>query len=377
MKFAHISDLHLGKRLDNYSLIEDQRHILSQIIKIALDEGCDGILIAGDIYDKASPSAEAVKLFDEFLTELSRTSLSVYIISGNHDSAERINYGREIMEKADIHIAAEYDGKLSVVTVEDEYGSLDICMLPFLKPSMVRHYHEDHEIASYTDMIRAVIESSGIDKSRRCLMMCHQFISGAATCDSEYLNVGTLDNVDANVFEGFDYVALGHIHGPQEPAKNVRYCGTPLKYSGSEIKHKKSVTIVELKGKNDVSVSTVPLVPLRDMHEIKGKYDEIMDKSFYEGKDLDDFYYITLTDNDEILNVMQRLRTVYKNIVKLTFDNERTRTTSQVKRVENTASRSPFELFAGLYKEQNGVDLDEEQAEYIQSMISRIWGDGR
>ena len=375
MRFAHVSDLHLGKRLGSYTLIEDQRYILSKIADIASTEKCDGILIAGDIYDKSAPSAEAVKLFGEFLTQLSKAGLSVYIISGNHDSPERIDYGREIMAGADIHICACYEGIASVLTVSDKYGELDICSVPFIKPSFVRGYYPDAEIKTYTDMMRSVIEKSGIDRDKRCVMMCHQFITGAATCDSEYISVGTLDNIDAEVFDGFDYVALGHIHSPQNVRKNIRYCGTPLKYSASEISHKKSVTIIDLKEKGDTEISTVPLNPMRDVMELRGRYDELMARSYYEQLDTDGFFYITLTDDTDIPNVMHKLRTVYHNIVQLSFDNNRTRTVSEVTAAVHTDSKTPFELVAELFKEQNGTDMTEEQSEYIKDIIDSIWGD--
>ncbi|HCJ41606.1 exonuclease SbcCD subunit D [uncultured Ruminococcus sp.] len=375
MKLAHISDLHLGKKLDNFSLIENQEHILAQIIDTALSEGCDGILIAGDVYDKSIPSAEAVKLFNEFLTNLSKTPLAVYIISGNHDSSERVNYASEILKAANIHIGAVYDSKPEIITVSDGYGELDICLMPFVKPSTVKGYYPDAVIDSYTDMMRVVIEKSGIDKSRRCVMVCHQFITGASTCDSEYASVGTLDNIDASVFEGFDYVALGHIHSPQNIAENVRYCGSPLKYSVSEIDQKKSVTIVELKGKNDVSVYEKQLVPLREMIPLKGSYDRLMERSFYEGLDLDDFFSITLTDEDEIPYVMNKLRNVYKYIVSLSYDNIRTRTESIINGEVSTETRSPLELFSSLFRQQWGRDMSDEQNEYINRMIEEIWED--
>ncbi|MCR5021382.1 exonuclease SbcCD subunit D [Ruminococcus sp.] len=375
MRFAHVSDLHLGKRLGSYTLIEDQRYILSQIADTASAEKCDGILIAGDIYDKSAPSAEAVKLFGEFLTKLSKAGLSVYIISGNHDSPERIDYGREIMAGADIHICACYEGSAEVLTVKDEYGELDICSVPFIKPSLVRSYCPEADIHTYTDMMRTVIEQSGIDRDRRCIMMCHQFITGAATCDSEYLSVGTLDNVDAEVFDGFDYVALGHIHSPQNVRKNIRYCGTPLIYSASEISNKKSLTIADIKEKGNVEISTVPLRPLRDVMELKGRYDELMARSYYENLDTEGFFYITLTDDTDIPNVMPKLRTVYQNIVQLSFDNSRTRTVSVVTAAVNTDTKTPYELVAELFKEQNGADMTEEQSEYVKDIIDSIWGD--
>ena len=375
MRFAHISDLHLGKRLNNYQLTADQKHILEQIADIAEKESCDAVLIAGDIYDKSAPSADAVKLFDGFLTDLCRRGLSIYIISGNHDSAERVSYGRDIMERADIHICAVYNGSVHIVKAEDEYGELDICLLPFIKPSSVRAFYPDADIVTYTDMMRTALKNSDVDTNRRCVLMCHQFITGASTCDSEYISVGTLDNIDADVFDGFDYVALGHIHGPQNIAKNIRYCGTPLKYSMSETVHKKSVTIVDIKEKHDVTVSTVPLVPMHDVKQISGTYNQLMSKEYYDGLDLEDYYFITLTDDADIPNVMHKLRTVYKNIINLSFDNSRTRSVSLVTAGPRKDTATPFELFSSLYTEQNGCGLTDEQSEYIKGLIDRIWRD--
>ena len=375
MRFAHISDLHLGKRLGNYTLIEDQRYILDRIADIVTEKECSGVLIAGDIYDKSTPSAEAVKLFNEFLTKLCKAGKKVYIVSGNHDNPERVNYASEIMAVADIHICAGHFGEIKVVKAEDEYGGLDICLLPFIKPSYIRERFPDSEINDYTDMMRTVLENSGIDRSRRCVLVCHQFITGAKTCDSEYISVGTLDNIDAGVFDGFDYVALGHIHNPQEPAKNVRYCGTPLKYSSSEISHTKSVTIIDLKEKNNVEVTTEELVPMRDLIPLKEKYEVLTSKSFYSKLDLDAFYYITLTDDTETPYVMAKLRTIYKNIVQLGYDNERTRSTADVGNISRADNKTPYELFSALFKEQFKRDLTEEQQEYIKQKIDRIWGD--
>ena len=375
MRLAHISDLHLGKRLGSFPLIEEQRDILRQIVDTAVRENCDGVLIAGDIYDKTSPSAEAVRLFDEFLTDLCDAKLSVYMISGNHDSSERVDYGSAIMERSDIHICGEYKGEPEIVTVSDEYGELDICLMPFIKPSYVRAYHEDCDIKTYTDMMRFAIDNSRIDTKRRCVLVCHQFITGALTSESEYSSVGTLDNIGAEVFEGFDYVALGHLHRPQNIRPNIRYCGTPLKYSASEIKPDKSVTIIELKDKNNIELSYIELKPLRDVVEHKDKYEVLMSAAYISKVNTEDYCFITLTDEDDIPYVMQKLRTVYKNIVKLSYDNLRTRTVSNVTASVSTMTKTPQQLFAELFKEQNGADMNSEQTEYIKGLIEKIWGD--
>ena len=375
MRLAHISDLHLGKKLDKYPLIEDQRHILRQIVDIAVGQKCDGILIAGDIYDKSMPSAESVKLLDDFLYDLTNAGLPAYIISGNHDSAERVNYGSGILARAGLYISADFDGRLSLCKAEDEYGEVDIYMLPFIKPAHVRKKYPDAQINDYTDMMRTVIENSGVDFSKRCILMCHQFITGASTCDSEYLSVGTLDNIDAKVLEGFDYVALGHIHSPQNVGNNIRYCGTPLKYSSSESEHIKSVTLIDLCEKGNVNVSTVPLVPLHDLRCLRGNFDELISKEFTDKLDPDDYYYITLTDDRDIPNVLRQLRAVYKNFVSMKFDNSRTRAAANVKREVQADKKTPFELMESLYLQQNGMEMTEEQADYIKGLIDSIWED--
>lgn len=373
MRFAHISDLHLGKRLNRFSLIEDQQYILDEIIKTAEENGCGAMLIAGDIYDKSMPSAEAVKLFDDFITKLSKTDMKTFIISGNHDSTERVAYASSIMEASNIFIAPQYEGELKKVKVDDEYGEVNVFMLPFVKPPHVRTCYPEAEINDYTDMMRTVLENSELDTSQRNVLMCHQFITGAKTCDSEYVTVGTLDNINASVFEGIDYVALGHIHGAQDIAQNVRYCGTPLKYSISESGHKKSVTIVDIKQKGEVTVTQAPLTALRDLRELKGTYAQLMERSSYEGTNTQDFIHITLTDNEDIPEVVYKLRTVYPNLIQLDYDNLRTRKLSQVNAITHTDTKTPIELFGTLFEEQNGEPLSQEQTEYLNAIIESIW----
>ena len=374
MKLLHTSDLHLGKRVYEYSMLEDQEYILKRIINIVDEEKPDGVIIAGDVYDKSVPSAEAVQLFDDFLVQLARRRTEVFVISGNHDSPERIAFGGRLMNGSGIHMSPVYNGDVMPISLGDEYGQVNIFMLPFIKPAQVRRFFEE-EIVSYTDAVRAAIGGMKINAGERNVLITHQFVTGAARSESEEISVGGTDNVDGSVFAPFDYVALGHIHGAQNPRKNIRYCGTPLKYSISEINHKKSVTIVDLKGKGDVTVSTVPLVPLRDLAEINGKYDEIMERSFYEKMSLDDFYHITLTDDEDIPGVIHKLRTVYKNIIQLDYDNNRTRKFSMVTSVKQTDKRTPMEMFSSLYEEQNGMPMTEEQRKYVSSLIEKIWGE--
>lgn len=377
MRFAHISDLHLGKRLNGFSMMEDQRYILAQIVEIISDKDVDGVIIAGDIYDKSVPSAEAVALFDEFITSLCRLKKSVYIISGNHDSPERIAYGGKIMETADIYVSPVYDGTISRITKHDQYGELNIYLLPFIKPGNVRSFYPEEDTSSYTAALRTAISHGDIDKSARNIIVSHQFITGAQTCDSEDISsVGTLDCVDVGVFEDFDYAALGHIHGAQRVGRDtVRYCGTPLKYSFSECGHKKSVTIAELKEKCSVVIETYPLKPMHDMREIRGCYEELMQADSYAGTDTEDYIRVTLTDEQDIPNVMDKMRTVYKNIMELRYDNKRTRNIESPKEAEGAENKSPLELFSQLYRQQNNGDMTEEQTEYVSSLIEKIWSD--
>lgn len=269
MKFMHLSDLHLGKRVNEYSMLEDQEYILKKIIGIADSEACDAVLIAGDIYDKSVPSAEAVQLFDDFLVQLAKRKLQVFVISGNHDSPERIAFGSRIMDAEGIHISPVYNGDIKPVTLKDEFGIINIYMLPFIKPANVRRYC-DEEINSYTDALKYVISKMNVNTTQRNILITHQFVTGSVRSDSEEISVGGSDNVDAYVFEPFDYTALGHIHSPQKcGSEKIRYCGTPLKYSFSEAKDKKSVTIAELLEKGKLNIRTVELIPQHDLVEIR------------------------------------------------------------------------------------------------------------
>lgn len=377
MKLIHLSDLHLGKRVNDFSMIEDQKDILIKILGIISEEKPDGVLIAGDVYDKSVPSAEAVELFDDFLVRLSRLDTQVFIISGNHDSAERLAFGGRIMDVRGIHLSPVYSGKVEPVTLKDAHGEVDIYMLPFIKPANVRRFIEDDEqgTLTYSEAVGFAISKMSVDKSRRNVLVTHQFVTGASRSDSEDISVGGTDNVDASVFDDFDYVALGHIHGPQNVgSERIRYCGTPLKYSFSEAGHTKSVTVTELAGKGTLDVRTVPLVPLHDMKEIKGSYDEIMDKRFYENTSyISDYMHITLTDEEDIPDAVTRLRTVYKNLMKLDYDNKRTRHNVSFTASEDVEYKPPLTLFTEFYEMQNGTAVSEEQTKYLTSIIEEIW----
>lgn len=374
MKFVHLSDLHLGKRVNEYSMLEDQEYILTKIINIIDDEKPSGVIIAGDVYDKSIPSAEAVQMFDDFLTRLAKRNLQVFVISGNHDSPERMSFGSRLMDQSGIHISQVYNGEFVPFSMKDEHGVVNVYMLPFVKPAHVKRF-SDESIESYTDAIRVAITEMKVDQSARNLLITHQFVTGATRSESEDVSVGGSDNVDVSVFDVFDYVALGHIHSPQNcTSERVRYCGTPLKYSFSEAKDNKSVTVVELAEKGSLSVKTVQLVPLRDMVEIKGKYDEITLKSFYENTSYqEDYIHITLTDEEDIVDAIGKLRTVYHNLMKLDYDNKRTRRVSQVDGAVDVETKTPIELFSDFYELQNNQPMSDEQKAFVEDLIEQVW----
>ncbi len=374
MKLIHLSDLHIGKRVNEVSMIDDQEYILSQILQIIDAEAPDAVLICGDIYDKSVPSAEAVTLFDDFLCQLAPRNLEIFIISGNHDSAERLAFGGRLMEGTGIHLSPVYNGTVSPATLSDAYGEIRIWMLPFLKPAHVKRFYPEEGIESYTDACRVAVEKMGIDPEGRNVLLTHQFVTGSATCESEEISVGGTDNVDTAVFEGFDYVALGHIHGPQNVGSDrIRYCGTPLKYSFSEAGHKKSVTVVELEEKGMFRMHTVPLVPRHDMRQIRGSYEEVTAKSFYENTPVEDYLHITLTDEEDVPEAMARLRVIYPNLMKLTYDNTRTRSNAVIEGAVDVQRKSPLELFDELYTLQNNQPMNDEQRHFTQELIESIW----
>lgn len=377
MKLFHLSDLHLGIRLNEVSLIEDQKYILNQVIDYVRSEKPNGVILAGDIYDRSVPSEEAVNLYDSFITELSLLQVPVFVISGNHDSAPRLSCCSKLLSSSDIYVGGSYSGEVKKVTVNDQYGAVNIYLLPFVKPAIVKHYLDEAEaddINSYHDAVAKVIDGLNVNTSERNVIVTHQFVSGAERCDSEDISVGGTDNVAAEVFTDFDYVALGHIHGPQNVGgqERIRYCGTPLKYSFSEAKHEKSITVLELGKKGDVKITLLPLKPLRDLRILRGTYEELMLKKNYEGTNTDDYIKIVLTDENERPNVMNKMRTVYKNILQLEYDNTRTRNNEQLTLTEDIQMKNELELFAEFFEKQNGQQLIPEQEAYVRSLIEKL-----
>ncbi len=373
MKLVHLSDLHLGKRVNEFSMLEDQKHILWEILRIIGQEKPEGVIIAGDVYDKAVPPAEAVALLDEFLVRLAGMRTEVFIISGNHDSAERIAFGSRLIRESGVHLSPVFSGEIEPCTLTDEYGEVQIRMLPFIKPADVRHAFPEEEIGDYTDAVRTVIRHMNPDPSVRNVLVAHQFVTGAERSDSEDVSVGGMDNVDASVFELFDYVALGHIHGPQRIGREtVRYCGTPLKYSFSERNHVKSVTVVTLSEKGRTEIRTVPLIPLHDMREIRGTYEELTLRKNWEGTATDDYLHVILTDENDVPDAMARLRVIYPNIMKVDYDNQRTRTASLTGLAEETERKSEMELFEEFYAGQNGQPLSGEQRSFAEALLEKL-----
>ena len=378
MRFLHLSDLHLGKRVNEFSMLEDQAYILKEILNIIDEQKVEAVLIAGDVYDKVIPSAEAVRLLDDFLTRIAARELPVFLISGNHDSAERVAFGSRLMSSRQIYLSPVFESDVEPVTISDRYGEINIYMLPFVKPSLVKRVYPEEEIITYQDAVNAAVQHMQIDTDKRNVLLAHQFVTGAARCDSEELSVGGVDDVDASVFDGFDYVALGHLHGSQKIGKEtVRYSGTPLKYSFSEANQKKAAVIVDVEEKGKINIQQIPLVPKHDMWEIRGTYMEVTALDFYKDMKTDDYLHITLTDEEDIPDAIGKLRTIYPNIMKLSYDNLRTRAAVTVRGTAEVEEKSPMELLKEFYELQNNQPMTDEQEEIARGMMEEIWEDER
>lgn len=372
MKLFHLSDLHIGKRVNEFSMIEDQKYILTQILYAADQEKPDGILISGDVYDRTIPTAEAVQVFDAFLTRLSEQKIPAFIISGNHDSAERLAFGSSLMGKSGIYFSKVYDGTVEKIPMQDAYGTVWIYLLPFLRPSTIRHALPERaeEVQSAADAVRIALEQTKIDEKERNVLLAHQFVTGAKRCDAEELQVGDVDQIPAELFTSFEYVALGHIHSPQKVGREtVRYCGAPLKYSFSEAGQEKSITVVELKEKGSVDLRTIPLKPLHDLRKIRGTYLEVTAKSFYENRDCEDYLQVTLTDEEDVPDGMAKLRTIYPNLMRLEYDNKRTRSNAEVRAAERVEEKSELELFQEFYELQNNQSMTRMQEQFVEELL--------
>lgn len=374
MKFMHLSDLHIGKRVNEYSMLEDQRYILRQVLHLVDEEKPEAVVIAGDIYDKSVPGGDAVLLFDWFLTQLAERKVPVFLISGNHDSAERLSFGRELFAESGVYISEVYEGKIQKAVLQDSYGPVNFYLFPFLKPALVRHFMPEKEIVDYQSAMEAVVEGLDIDYSERNVFVVHQFLTGALRSESEEVSVGGLDDISSSVFDGIDYVALGHIHRPQWVGREtVRYCGTLLKYSFSEAEHEKTVTFVNMKEKGDIEIRERRLVSLRDMRKLKGSYLELTNPEHYRNTRVEDYLGITLTDEEDIPEVMGKLSSIYPNIMKLEYDNRRTRAPGIDAAPEAAGYKTPSQMFDEFYEKQNGSPMSKEQREYVAALITDIW----
>ena len=377
MRFVHLSDLHLGKRVCEFSMLEDQKYILDQILALLDAHPVDGVLLAGDLYDKPVPPAEAVRLLDWFLTQLAARDLPVFAISGNHDSADRVAFGAALLENSRVYVSPVFSSPPLPISITDAYGPVDVYLLPFLKPASVRHIWPDEPIESYNDALACVLRHCPVDPARRNVLVAHQFVAGATACESEEPSVGGVDCVDAGLFDAFDYVALGHLHSPQKVGRDtVRYCGTPLKYSFSEAHQNKSVTFVELGEKGCVDISTAPLTPLHDLRELRGSYLELTDRRNYEGTATDAYLHITLTDEQDVPDALAKLRLVYPNLMRLDYDNRRTRENREVNAPERVENITPLQHFSAFYELQNNQPLTDEQTAFCQQLIEEIWKEG-
>lgn len=370
MRFLHLADLHIGKRVNGFSMIEDQKFVFEQVYNVIENEKIDGIIMAGDIYDKPVPSAEAVKLFDEMLTRLVSINLPIFVISGNHDSAERIGFGSDILSAAKVYMSRVYNGNLQKIELEDDYGKINVYLLPFIKPATVKNIYKEAEIEDYDDALEYVLSQEKIDETKRNVIVSHQFVTGAMRSESEEVSVGGLDNVSVENYEAFDYVALGHIHRAQQMGReSARYAGTLLKYSFSEEKHNKSMTIVDLKEKGNIEIKEIPVKPLHDLKTIKGKFSKITSEEFYKELKKEDYYRAVLTDEDDILNAIGKLKSIYPNLMSMEYDNTRTRSYSVVDNVETGETKSPLDYFEEFFEKQNGRKMSEKQRNYLLEIL--------
>ena len=380
MKILHLADLHLGKILQEQSLLEDQEYMLNEIIDIIKEEKIETVLISGDVYDRSVPPADAVNLLDDFLRKLIKElKIKVFIISGNHDSKDRLSFGSKIFEDEGLYIESRYNGKLRKVTLDDEYGKLNIYMLPFIKPIEVRQFFEEDIENNYNTAINKIISRETIDTKERNIIMVHQFVTAGTNeperMDSEMLSLGGIENVDVSNFDNFDYVAIGHVHGPQRIGRDTaRYAGTMLKYSFSEIRNNKSVPIIDMKEKNNIDIKLIPLKPLRDMREIKGPIEELLKKENYEKGNTNDYIKAVITNEEPVFDAIGQIRRIYPNTLKLEIRNSKTMNGIQEQdlNLEKLKKKSELELFADFYEAQNNVPLGENQKEIISKVIAEV-----
>lgn len=374
MKFAHLADLHLGKTVNGFSMIEDQKYILNQILQILDERHVDAVVIAGDVYDRSVPSIEAVNLLNTFLSELNKRKYEVYIIAGNHDSSQRLSYGSDLFHQMHIHIEGSWSGYLAYHDFKDKYGIVRVHLLPYLRPSDINRYSEE-KADSYNKAIEAAIQTADLSKDRN-IILTHQFVSGTVldTDGSEELNIGGLDAVDGHLYDSFDYVAMGHIHRPQKLLReNMRYSGTPLPYSFAECRYQKSMPVITMEEKGtEPDIELCPLKPLHGMREIHGYFDDILHNS-KDDTHTEDYMHITLNDENDVTDALPQLRDIYPNLMKLDYDNTRTRNQNDLRILKKMEKQNPMDIFSTFYKDSNGTEMSEEQKKIIQDLITSVW----
>lgn len=379
MKFIHISDLHLGKQLAEYSLLEDQRYILRQILDIVADRQPDAVVVAGDLYDKPVPPAEAVTVLDWFITSLTEMGVALLMISGNHDSPERLDFGSGLFEEKGVYLVGQFNGAPKKVTLGKPDDQADFYLLPFIRPGNVRPFYPDEEIKSYDDAMRCVMKNLTLSKEIPSVLVAHQFVTAGGVSpersESEVISLGGTDNVDVSNFISFQYVALGHIHRPQRLTRDsVRYAGSPLKYSFSEAEYDKSVVMVTLNGMEEPSIELIPLVPMRDLRRIRGPLDKLLSDEVAAASNREDYLHVTLTDTEPVADPLYRLRQVYPNIMRLSFSSSLEEEEVEIAACEEVEHRTPPQLFAEFYNQMQGEPLSEEDGKLVLRLMEKVWG---
>lgn len=373
MRTAHLADLHLGKTVNGFSMIDEQKHILDEILDIFKQEQIEAVMIAGDVFDRPIPSVEAIRLFNDFLNALVNEHCEVFIIAGNHDSGDRLSFGAELFENMHIHIAGNYEGVIPSYAMKDPYGTIVFHLLPFIRPINVNRYidEQDDKAADYTQAVQKALANDTVDPSVRNVILSHQFVTGVEVDEngSEELIVGGLDQVSGSVYDAYDYVCLGHIHHPQHVMRDTMvYSGTPLKYSFSEASQTKHVVIIDFHEKGNMIITAVPLHPLHEMREVQGTYDEVIHLPKSE-----DYMHVTLTDENDVPDAIRDLRQIFPNIMKLDYNNRRTQNASHIEVQQETITRSPLEIFSTFFTERTHSELQDEQIKLLEELIPQVW----
>lgn len=373
MKFIHLADLHIGKRYQEYSLIENQKDMLAQILNYIDANNIDAVLIAGDVYDKSVPPTEAVTLFDDFLVQLAKRKVHTAIIAGNHDSSERLAFGNRLIALSGIHISSSYNGNIESFTMQDEYGNIEIYLLPFVKPAIVKPFFPEQEITNYTQAAQLALQNVASSNTRK-ILLAHQFVTGAEKSGSEMETVGGLDNVDAAVFNVFDYVALGHIHQAQQVVRQtIRYSGSPLKYDIKEANKQKSFTVVEMKEKGSIAIQQIPIVPKQDIVIAEGSFDEITGEAFVQNIGANNFVFARLHNEEDVFDAYHRLCSHYPYLLGLKYMRNTEQLSENMQNMELVENKSPLELFEELFVQMNGTPINEEQRNIMQKAIAQVW----